>query len=169
MQVMENTMPTKAISAISRHLFKSNPTFSNVCRLGQHRAWLKINLHNTQERINEMDNSTEKEYGFIQNLYCTDQSIRKPHAFSLGYSLYPLGNRKLRECTLIYTRKKARVKFVRNTHPTNQKSERLWKYIVHPIRDTDDSTSLWKATRWRIPVKTKWKKYCQDFLFLKEQ
>ena len=65
-----------------------------------------------------MDNSTEKEYGSIQNLYCTDQSIREP--------------------------------------------------LVRPIRDTDDSTSLWKATSGRITVKAKWKK-CQDLLSLKEQ
>lgn len=36
--------------------------------------------------------------------------------------------------TEIYTWKKARVKFVRNIQQTNQKSERLWKYIVRPIR-----------------------------------
>ena len=40
----------------------------------------------------------------------------------------------------IFTQKNC-VKSVGNTHPTNQKSERLWKYIVRPIRDTNDGTS----------------------------
>lgn len=71
--------------------------------------------------------------------------------------------------TEIYTWKKARVKFVRNTKQTNLKSERLQKYIVRPIRDTNDSTSQWRAKRARLSVKTKWKQKCQDLFSLKEQ
>lgn len=70
--------------------------------------------------------------------------------------------------TEIYTWKKARVKFVRNIQQTNQKSERLWKYIVRPIRDTNDSTSQWRATSARLSVKTKWKQRCQDLFSLKD-
>ena len=71
--------------------------------------------------------------------------------------------------TKIYTRKKARVKFVLTTQPTNQKSEKLRRYIIRPIRVSNDSTSQWRARRARLSVKTKWKKKCQDLLSLKEQ
>ena len=72
--------------------------------------------------------------------------------------------------TKIYSRqKKARLNFLRNTQPINQKSEQLWKYIVRPIRDKNDSTLQWRATSTRLSVKKKWMKKCQDLLSMKEQ
>ena len=55
--------------------------------------------------------------------------------------------------TGIYTWKKARIKFVRNTQQTNQKSERPWKYVVCPIRVTNYSTLQWKAISARLSVR----------------
>lgn len=73
-------------------------------------------------------------------------------------------------CILRFTHeKKARLNFLRNTQPTNQKSEQLWKYIVRPIRDKNDSTLQWRATSTRLSVKKKWMKKCQDLLSMKEQ
>ena len=67
----------------------------------------------------------------------------------------------------LHRKKKSLVKFVRNSHPSNRKSERPWKYIVRPIRDTNftveatsargnkmpgrrsaKSCSLWRNNRW---------------------
>ena len=55
--------------------------------------------------------------------------------------------------TEIYTRRKAHVKFVQNSHSTKQKGKLLWKYIVRPIRDMNDRTSQWRATSGRLSVK----------------
>lgn len=74
-QVYGNREPTKPIIAISRHHFKSKLPLHNVWRFSHSRRWLKSNSHNTQALINEMENFTKEEYGSIQNLYCTDQSL----------------------------------------------------------------------------------------------
>ena len=56
-----------------------------------------------------------------------------------------------------------------HTQPTNQKSERLRKYIIRPIRDTNDSASQRRATSAKLSIKTEWKKTNQDLLSLKDQ
>lgn len=45
----------------------------------------------------------------------------------------------------INTRNKARIKFVRNSHPTHQKSERLWKFIHFIPSPAQSTVSLFKG------------------------
>ena len=86
-QVSGNLKPTNAIIGICRHHFKSKLALHNVCRFSHSHRWLKIYSHNTQVGINEMENLTKKEYGSIQNLYCTEQSLGN-HTLALSVIHY---------------------------------------------------------------------------------
>lgn len=59
-------------------------------------------------------------------------------------------------------------KIVRNTQPTNQKSERLWKYIVRSIRDRNDSTVSEDGNKRAALWENKMEKEAPRFPLLKE-